>query len=34
VLADCKTTGDLNQELGSHLVSVQRFGCAAVYRVD
>jgi hypothetical protein len=34
VLADCKTTGDLDQELGSHLVSVQRFGCAAVYRVD
>jgi hypothetical protein len=34
VLADCKTTGDLNQELASHVVSVQRFGCAAVYRVD
>ena len=25
---------DLDQELGSHLVSVERFGCAAVYRVD
>jgi hypothetical protein len=34
VLADCKTTGDLDRELGDHLVSVQRFGCAAVYRVD
>jgi hypothetical protein len=34
VLADCKTTGDLNRELGKHVVYVQRFGCAAVYRVD
>ena len=34
VLADCKTTGDLDRELGKHVVSVQRFGCAAVYRVD
>jgi hypothetical protein len=34
VLADCKATGDLDRELGEHVVSVQRFGCAAVYRVD
>jgi hypothetical protein len=34
VLADCKATGDLDRELGKHVVFVQHFGCAAVYRVD
>jgi hypothetical protein len=34
VLADCKAAGDLDRELGKHVVFVQRFGCAAVYRVD
>ncbi|MGZ4181398.1 MAG: hypothetical protein ACXVUL_12060 [Solirubrobacteraceae bacterium] len=34
VLADCKSTGDLDRELGKHVVFVQHFGCAAVYRVD
>ncbi len=33
VLADCKATGDLDRELGEHVVSVEHFGCAAVYRV-
>ena len=34
VLADCKAKGDLDRELGKHVVFVQHFGCAAVYRVD
>jgi hypothetical protein len=34
VLADCKTTGDVRRELRPYLLSVRRFGCAAVYEVD
>jgi hypothetical protein len=34
LLADCKTTANLNRILAPILVSVHRFGCAAVYEVD
>jgi hypothetical protein len=34
VLADCKARGNVARELGRHLQSVKRFGCAAVYQVD
>ena len=34
VLADCTATADLRKTLRPMLVSVHRFGCAAVYQVD
>ena len=34
VLADCSSTADLQQTLGSMIVGVQRFGCATVYELD
>jgi hypothetical protein len=33
VLADCATTANIPKLLGSEIASVQRFGCAAVYRI-
>lgn len=33
VLADCSTTGKLGRILGPLVISVERFGCAAVYTV-